>query len=92
MIPGPRAVIVTSMIAAVVVFCGVQDRITAAGAERYVLLQRAALAGRGPAVTVDQIMRPAVARSVREGLLWGGSVMAAGLGIAGATARRRRSS
>ena len=60
---------------------------TAAGARRYVMLQRAALAGRGPAVTVDAIMRPAIAQSVRDGLLWGGVVLASGVGIAAAVAR-----
>jgi hypothetical protein len=76
-------------LAAVVVFAVVQDRGTAAGARRYVALQRAALAGRGPAVTVDEIMRPAIAQSVREGLLWGGAVLAGGVGIAVAVGTRR---
>jgi hypothetical protein len=53
-----------------------------------VALQRAALAGRGPAVTVDEIMRPAIAQSVREGLLWGGAVLVSGVGIAAAVAAR----
>jgi hypothetical protein len=38
---------------------------------------------------VDDIMRPAIARSVRQGLAWGGLVLAAGAGAAGAIARRR---
>jgi hypothetical protein len=37
-------------------------------------------------VTVDQIMRPAIAQSVHEGLLWGGVVLAGGVGIAAAVA------
>jgi len=76
------------MLAAVVVFAVVQDRVTAAGARRYVALQRAALAGRGPAVTVDEIMRPAIAESVREGLLWGGAVLVGGVGVAAAVRAR----
>jgi hypothetical protein len=40
-------------------------------------------------VTVDQIMRPAIAQSVREGLLWGGAVLVSGVGIAVAVASRR---
>jgi len=90
MVIRPRAVLVITAIAAVVVFAIVQDRVTAAGARRYVMLQRDALAGRGQLVTVDQIMRPAVARSVREGVMWGGVVLVAGLGLAGVTSTRRR--
>jgi hypothetical protein len=86
----PRAIVVVTALAAFVVFCVVQDRVTAAGARRYAALQRDALAGRGHAVTIDEIMRPAVEQSVHEGLLWGGGVLVAGLGMAGAVARGRR--
>ena len=82
-----RRVAVFAFAAAVVAFCVVQDRGTAAGARRYVSLQRAALAGRGPVVTVDEVMIPAVRRSVRDGLLWGGAIGA--VGLAGAAAARR---
>ena len=78
-------------LAALAVFCGVQDRVTAAGARQYADRSRAALAGRGPAVTIDEIMRPAVRRSVGQALLWGGA--AAGVGFAGVVVpawRRRR--
>jgi hypothetical protein len=88
MVVRPRGILVATALAAVVVFAVVQDRVTAAGARQYVALQRAALAGRGPAVTVDAIMRPAIAHSVREGLLWGGVVLVSGAGIAAAVARR----
>ena len=84
----PRGVLIATALAAVVVFAVVQDRVTAAGARRYVALQRAALAGRGPAVTVDEVMRPAIAQSVREGLLWAGAVLVSGVGIAAAVAAR----
>jgi hypothetical protein len=84
----PRGVLIATALAAVVVFAVVQDRVTAAGARRYVALQRAALAGQGPAVTVDEIMRPAIAQSVREGLLWSGVVLVSGAGIAAAVATR----
>ena len=87
MVATPRALVVLAIVAALVVFSIVQDRVTAAGARQYVRLQREALAGRGMPVTVDQVMRPAVERSVRQGLLWGGVVLAAGLGLA--EARRR---
>jgi hypothetical protein len=84
----PRGVLIATALAAVVVFAVVQDRVTAAGARRYVALQRAALAGHGPAVTVDEIMRPAIARSVHEGLLWSGAVLVTGVAIAAAVAAR----
>jgi len=84
----PRTILIASVIAALVVFAAVQDRITAAGARRYVALQRAALAGRAHAVTVEEIMRPAIARSVRLGLLWGGVVLVSGVGIAAVVAAR----
>ena len=86
----PRAIVIVTALAAFGVFCVVQDRVTAAGARRYAALQRDALAGRGRAVTIDEIMRPAVAESVHEGLLWGGGVLVGGLGMAGAVARSRR--
>jgi hypothetical protein len=85
----PRAIVIATAIAALAVFAVVQDRVTADGARRYVALQRNALAGRGPAVTIDEIMRPAIQRSVQQGLLWGGVVLALGLGVAGAMGRRR---
>ena len=85
-----RRAAVFTFVAAGVVFCGVQDRITAAGARRYVAVQRAALAGEGPMTTIDAIVRPAVRRSVEQGLLWSGA--AAGASAAGIVlwGRRRR--
>jgi hypothetical protein len=71
-----------ALAAATVVFCVVQDRVTAAGVGRYVAFNRAALAGRGPDVTLDQVMRPAIRASVGRGLAAGGGVLLAGLGIA----------
>ena len=85
----PRALVVTAFLAGVVVFCVVQDRVTAAGARQYVLLQRAALEGRGAPVTIDEVLEPAVRSSVRQGLLAGGLVAAVGLVGAGIAARRR---
>ena len=80
--PTPRVLVVTAFLAAIVVFCVVQDRVTAAGARQYVRLQRAAVAGEGQPVTLDGIVRPAVERSVRQGLLWGGLVLASGVLLA----------
>jgi hypothetical protein len=85
-----RLIVLVSAIAALAVFLVVQDRVTAAGARRYVALQRAAIAGRTPPVTIDEVMRPAVDRSVRQGVLWGSVVLLAGFGVAGAASRRSR--
>jgi hypothetical protein len=90
MVVRPRLVLITAALVAFVVFAIVQDRVTAAGARRYVALQRDAIAGRGRAVTIDEIMRPAVERSVQQGLMWGGAVLAAGASVAGVVARRQK--
>jgi hypothetical protein len=71
-------VLALTFVAASIVFCVVQDRVTAAGARRYVALQREALAGRGRAVTIDEVMQPAIDASVRYALLSAGAVMIAG--------------
>ena len=84
----PRGILIATALVAVVVFAVIQDRVTAAGARRYVALQRAALAGRGSSVTVDEIMGPAIAESVHEGLLWGGVVLVSGVGIAAVVSAR----
>ena len=72
---------------AVALFCVVQDRVTAAGAGRYAALKRAALAGSGPDVALDEVMAPAIRTSVVRGLVWAGAVLAAGLAL-GALQRR----
>jgi hypothetical protein len=74
-----RVVVTLAVLAGFAVFCVVQDRVTAEAARRYVALQREAVARQGPLIAVDTIMKPAIARSVREGLFWGGAVLAAGL-------------
>jgi hypothetical protein len=86
----PPAILAITALVALVVFAVVQDRITAAGARRYVAIQRDALAGRAQPVTVDEIMRPAIERSVQQGLTWGGLVLVGGVSVAGAVARRQR--
>ena len=86
----PRTLVRVTLMAAVVVFCGAQDRVTAVGARRYVALQRGALAAGTAPVTIDAVMRPAITRSVEQGFLWAGAVSAAGLGAAAAVRRRTR--
>lgn len=88
MVVRPRAILIVTAIVALAVFAFVQDRVTAAGARRYVAIQRAAIAGRGQPVTVDEIMKPAIARSVHEGLAWGGAVLLAGVSLAAVSRRR----
>jgi len=91
MVVRARVILIVSALAALVVFAAVQDRVTAAGARRYVALQRDAIAGHGRAVTVDEVMRPAIERSVHQGLMWGGAVLVAGASVAGVVSRRQRS-
>ena len=67
------------VLAAVLTFCLVQDAETSAGVGRYLTAQRAALAGQGPRVTVDEIMGPANRLAVRQGMAWSGRVAMAGL-------------
>ena len=76
-----------AFVAAAVVFCVVQDRVTAAGVRQYVALQREAIGAGGPVLTIEEVMRPARRRSVEQGVVWGGLVAAIGLG--GGTLVRR---
>ena len=84
-----RRVLVFTFLAALVVFAVVQDRLTARGTDQYVRAQRAAAAGQGAPPSIAAVMRPAVARSVRLGLLSSG--MVAGVGVASAVLLARRS-
>jgi len=83
-----RVILVATALLASATFCVVQDRVTAAGARRYVRLQRAAMADGGSLVTIDEVMRPAIDRSVRQGLAWASLV--AGLGVTAAVAAQRQ--
>ena len=84
----PRTVLLATFGVAAVVFCVVQDRVTATGARQYVTLQDAALATGSAPVSIDDVMKPAVRRGVRQGALSGGVVVAVG-GAAAAALRRR---
>ena len=85
-----RRLLLFSLLAAVVVFAVVQDRITAGGAQRFVALQRSALASGRPPVAIDDVMRPAIRRSVEQGALWGGLTLLAGVTAARVTRNRSR--
>jgi hypothetical protein len=67
------------VLAAIFTFCLVQDAETSAGVGRYISSQRAALAGQGPRVAVDEIMGPANRLAVRDGTAWSGRVAMIGL-------------
>ena len=71
-------ILAITVLLALAAFAVVQDRVTASGARRYVALQRDALAGRGKRVTIDEVMQPAIQRSVRDGLLAAGGIVIVG--------------
>src|SRR5438093_847930 len=75
----PRSIVMLTIAAAAVVFLIVQDRVTAAGARRYVALQRAGSAGIATSLTIDAVMAPAIRRSVQLALMSSGLVLAVGL-------------
>ena len=75
-----RAVVFSS-VAALVVFAVVQDRVTVAGVGQYEIAYRDAAAGKRVRVTIDEVMKPAVAHAVQQGALWGGAVLIAGRGV-----------
>jgi hypothetical protein len=83
------AIVVVTLTAAAIAFAYVQDRVTASGASEYVMRQHEAMAGRGASVTIDQVMRPAIRRSVEQGLAWAAAALAAGFGAAAVVGRRR---
>ena len=86
-----RTAVLVTIVAAAAVFASVQDRETRSGVLHYVTLQRRAMSGQERAVTIDQIMRPAVAASIRQGLLWGAVVLIGGLGAVAVVVGRSRS-
>jgi hypothetical protein len=73
-----RRILIATVLLALAVFCIIQDRVTAAGARRYVALQRDAMAGRGRPVTIEEVLQPAISRSVTYGLLGSATVLVVG--------------
>lgn len=85
----PR-VVLAALLPAVVVFAIVQDRVTAAGAYQFVTQQRESLASGGPGIPIEQVMAPAIRRSVAQGILWGAVAGSGGLAAALVLRRRHR--
>ena len=85
-----RRVVVFTFLAAFAVFCVVQDRVTAAGAQQYALRALAAIDGHQPVPPIDAVMRPAVRRSVKLGFLSADAVLTVGIVTAVVMSRRRR--
>ena len=85
----PRVVVFT-FLAALAVFCVVQDRVTAHGAHAYAEQARAAYARHQRGASVDDVMQPAIRRGVRLGLASAGAVVIAGIGAAVVMARGER--
>jgi hypothetical protein len=79
-----------TVVAATAVFAVVQDRVTAAGARQYVVMQREAERSAAAPAAIDQVVAPAVAASVRQGFAWSGGVMAIGLTWWAVLSRSRR--
>jgi hypothetical protein len=88
--PRVRVIVLMTALAAAIVFAYVQDRVTASGAREYVMRQRLAIERGSSDITIDQVMEPAVDRSVRQGLTWGTMVLVAGLAGAAFVGTRRR--
>ena len=80
--------IVLTCIAALAVFAVIQDRITGSGVGQYVAKYHEAVAAKRTPLTIDDVMRPAVAHGVRQGTLWSGATLIAG--VAGTVIVRRR--
>jgi hypothetical protein len=85
-----RRLVGLTFLAALAVFCVVQDRVTAAGASRYAAAALAAIDRHEPVAPVDSVMRPAVRQSVISGLASAGLVLVAGLGLVAVVSRSRR--
>ena len=88
--PRVRVIVLLTVVAAAIVFAYVQDRVTASGAREYVTRQSDEIERGSSEVTIDQVMEPAVDRSVRQGLTCGMMVLLAGLAAAAFVGTRRR--
>lgn len=87
--PRVRVIVLLTLAAAAIVFAYVQDRVTASGAREYVMRQGEAIERRSSSVAIDEVMEPAVDRSVWQGLKWGTIVLLVGLAAAAFVGTRR---
>jgi hypothetical protein len=83
-------IVLIPVIVALGAFCVVQDRVTAAGARRYVRVHRDAAVRGAAAPSIDEVMRPAVRQSVWYGALSGGAAAGVALGAGALWGRRSR--
>jgi hypothetical protein len=83
-------ILIVAALIALGAFAYMQDLFMAEAAGRYADLQRQALAGHGPAVTVTAVLEPAIRESVDVGAAWGGGVFGAGAVIAAVASRASR--
>jgi hypothetical protein len=81
-----RAWAALAALAALVVFCAVQERVMRAGVHEYVERQRAAAQGLASPADVDEVMAPWVGRSVRQALAGAAPLLA----VAALLAKGRR--
>ncbi len=84
-----RAAIVAWTACAVVIWNVVFDAIVVQAGRDYLTLQALSQQGRGPLVTIREVMDPAVTHAARTATLSGGAVGAAGILAAWAAARQR---
>jgi len=94
--PGPRAggrvrraAFLAWMACAVVIWIVVFDTIVVQAGRDYLTRQALCQQGRGPAVTIREVMDPAVSRAARTATVSGGAAGAAGILAAWAAARQR---
>ena len=82
-----RAAFLAWIACAVVIWNVVFDGIVVQAGREYLTLQALGRQGRGPSVTIREVMDPAVARAARTATIAGGAIGAAGILAAWAAAR-----
>ena len=82
-----RAAFLAWIACAVVIWNVVFDGIVVEAGREYLTLQALGRQGRGPSVTIGDVMHPAVARAARTATIAGGAIGAAGILAAWAASR-----
>ena len=85
-----RLAIALWIVMAVVVWNGLYDLRITLGVRDYLMKQALHDAGRGPAVTIADAMHETVRDAVKVATLWGGIILAAGLGSVTMVSRAAR--